>query len=98
MIELAFSSAAGGLKIAKSTKQGDPVNGAVAVFGGTRRERSEALCEVKIPRQVACGFANEIAGLFCFALRWTSSHIRQATLLWAQTFVFGIFIPAVEEK
>lgn len=51
MIELAFGeSAAGALKIAKSTKQGDPVNGAVAVFGGTRRERRETLREAKKPR------------------------------------------------
>jgi hypothetical protein len=51
MIELAFGeSAAGGLKIAKSTKQGDPVNGAVAVLGGTRRERREILREAKKPR------------------------------------------------
>ena len=47
MIELAFNeSAAGALKMAKSTKQGDVLNGVIAVFGGTKKER----CEARKPR------------------------------------------------
>jgi len=43
MIELAFGeSPAGGLKLAKSMKQGERLNGAIAVFGGTRKEQREA--------------------------------------------------------
>jgi hypothetical protein len=43
MIELAFGeSPAGALKLAKSMKQGERLNGAIAVFGGTRKERREA--------------------------------------------------------
>ena len=44
MIELAFGeSPAGALKLAKSMKQGDRLNGAIAVFGGTRKEQREAM-------------------------------------------------------
>jgi hypothetical protein len=52
MIELAFGeSPAGGLKIAKSMKQGECfMNGAVAVFGSTAKERREAKKEAKKPR------------------------------------------------
>ena len=43
MIELAFNeSAAGALKMAKSMKQGEILQGAVAVFGGTIEERRKA--------------------------------------------------------
>ncbi|WP_407305790.1 hypothetical protein [Desulfosporosinus sp. SB140] len=43
MIELAFGeSAAGGLKLAKSMKQGDRLSGAVVVIGDTRKEQREA--------------------------------------------------------
>ncbi len=43
MIELAFGeSPAGALKMAKSMKQGERLVGAVAVFGGTKKERREA--------------------------------------------------------
>ncbi len=43
MIELAFNeSAAGALKFAKSMKHGDILQGAIAVFGGTAKERREA--------------------------------------------------------
>lgn len=43
MIELAFGeSSAGALKMAKSMKQGERLNGAIAVIGGTRKERREA--------------------------------------------------------
>ena len=43
MIELAFNeSTAGGLKMAKSMKQGELLQGPVAAFGGTRKERREA--------------------------------------------------------
>ena len=42
MIELAFGeSPAGALKMAKSMKHGDRLNGAIAVFGGTRKEQRE---------------------------------------------------------
>lgn len=44
MIELAFGeSAAGALKLAKSMKQGDRLNGAISVIGGTRKEQCEAM-------------------------------------------------------
>ena len=44
MIELAFGeSAAGALKLAKSMKQGDHLNGEIAVFGGTGKEQGEAV-------------------------------------------------------
>lgn len=44
MIELAFGeSPAGALKFAKSMKQGDPLNGAIAVIGGTGKEQHEAM-------------------------------------------------------
>ena len=47
MIELAFGeSPAGALKLAKSMKQGERLNGAIAVFGGTRKEQ----CKAKKPR------------------------------------------------
>ncbi len=47
MIELAFGeSPAGALKLAKSMKQGERLASAVAVIGGTKKER----CEVKKPR------------------------------------------------
>ncbi len=43
MIELTFNESAGGaLKFAKSMKSGDILKGAVAVFGGTRKEKREA--------------------------------------------------------
>jgi len=43
MIELAFGeSPAGGLKLAKSMKHGERLNGAIAVFGGTRKEQLES--------------------------------------------------------
>ncbi|WP_018212722.1 DUF3658 domain-containing protein [Desulfitobacterium hafniense] len=43
MIELAFNqSSAAGLKIAKSIKQGDRINGAFLFIGGTRQEHREA--------------------------------------------------------
>lgn len=43
MIELAFNeSAAGALKLAKSMKQGDRMDSAVAIIGGTAKERREA--------------------------------------------------------
>lgn len=43
MIELAFGeSAAGGLKLAKSMKQGENIKGAIAVIGGTGKEQIEA--------------------------------------------------------
>ncbi len=43
MIELAFNeSSAGGLKLAKSRKQGDRLSGAAGIFGGTRKEQREA--------------------------------------------------------
>lgn len=43
MIELAFGeSPAGALKLAKSMKQGDRLNGAIGVIGGTRKEQREA--------------------------------------------------------
>jgi hypothetical protein len=43
MIELAFGeSPAGALKLAKSMKQGERLNGAIAVIGGTRKEQREA--------------------------------------------------------
>lgn len=43
MIELAFGeSTAGALKIAKSMKQGEYLGGAVAVFGGSKKEQREA--------------------------------------------------------
>lgn len=43
MIELAFGeSAAGALKMAKSMKHGEPLNGSTAVFGGTSKEQREA--------------------------------------------------------
>ncbi len=43
MIELAFGeSPAGALKLAKSMKQGDRLNGAIAVIGGARKEQREA--------------------------------------------------------
>jgi len=43
MIELAFGeSPAGALKMAKSMKQGDRLNGAIAVIGGTRKEKRKA--------------------------------------------------------
>lgn len=44
MIELAFNeSAAGALKFAKSMRRGDILQGATAVFGGTEKERQEAI-------------------------------------------------------
>lgn len=44
MIELAFGeSPAGALKLAKSMKQGDRLNGATAVIGGTKKEQREAM-------------------------------------------------------
>lgn len=47
MIELAFGeSPAGALKLAKSMKQGERLNSAIAVIGGTRKEQ----CEAKKPR------------------------------------------------
>jgi hypothetical protein len=50
MIELAFSeSFAGALKLAKSMQQGERLTGAIAVFGGTRKEQREA----KMPRNWA---------------------------------------------
>lgn len=43
MIELAFGeSPAGALKIAKSMKQGDRLNNAIGVIGGTRKEQRKA--------------------------------------------------------
>ena len=43
MIELAFSdSAAAGLKLAKSMKQGDILDRVISVFGGPRKEQQEA--------------------------------------------------------
>jgi hypothetical protein len=43
MIELAFGeSPAGALKLAKSMKQGERLNGAIVVIGGTRKEQREA--------------------------------------------------------
>ena len=43
MIELAFGeSPAGALKLAKSMKQGERLVGAVAVFGGTKKEQRDA--------------------------------------------------------
>jgi hypothetical protein len=43
MIELAFGeSPAGALKLAKSMKQGERLNGAIVVIGGTRKEQCEA--------------------------------------------------------
>jgi hypothetical protein len=43
MIELAFGeNPAGGLKLAKSMKHGERLNGAIAVFGGAREEQFEA--------------------------------------------------------
>jgi hypothetical protein len=42
MIELAFGeSAAGALKMAKSMKYGEPLNGSAAVYGGTSKEQRE---------------------------------------------------------
>lgn len=50
MIELAFDeSPAGALKFAKSRKQGDRIQGATAVIGGTAKERAKLLREVRKP-------------------------------------------------
>ncbi len=51
MIELAFNeSAAGGLKYAKSMKQGDILQGSVGIIGGTEKERREAMKQAMKPR------------------------------------------------
>jgi hypothetical protein len=51
MIELAFNeSAAGALKMAKSMKQGDILQGAAGIIGGTGKERREAMKQAKKPR------------------------------------------------
>lgn len=51
MIELAFDeSPAGALKMAKSMKKGDRMQGATAVIGGTAKERAKLLREARKPR------------------------------------------------
>ncbi len=51
MIELAFGeSIAGSLKFAKSMKQGERMQGATAVIGGTAKERAKLKRELKQPR------------------------------------------------
>ena len=64
MIELAFGeSPAGALKMAKSMKRGDILNGVVAAFGGTEEERREAMKPRVWNGVTLDGIPNDVAAL-----------------------------------
>ena len=65
MIEVTFGeSPAGALKLAKSMKHGQSSDGPVAIFGGSKRERREALQQARTWNgQTMDGSAHDVTAL-----------------------------------